>query len=729
MTKTKSQDWFDANIVTLQPLIEAKRDLLLEHHKNPTTGTLAALRLARSRVKEECIKCANKFWLDLCSTIQIAADTGNIRAMFEGIRKAIGPTQTKCAPLKSLNGELIQDKAKQLERWVEHYSQLYDRENLVSATALDQIERLPTMPELDNAPTLDELLDAIKGIPSGKATGSDGIPAELFKCSGDQLHNALHCLLCKCWEEGAVPQEMRDSIITTLYKSKGDCSDCNNYRGISLLCIAGKLFARVALRRLKQLAERVYPESQCGFRSQRSTVDMIFSVRQLQEKCREQQQPLFIAFIDLTKAFDLVSRDGLFKILPLIGCPPKLLSFLESFHNNMHGTVRFDGNMSEAFNIRSGVKQGCVLAPTLFGIFFSVLLKHAFRTTNVGILLRSRTDGKLFNLARLRWKTKVSQVLLRDFLFADDAALVAHSDDDLQNLLDDFSNACDDFGLTISLQKTKIMTQGTDASSSLSIKDYALEVVNSFTYLGSTITRTTSLDSEIGKRIGYAATNMSKLSQRVWENQKLTIPTKMAVYRACIISTLLYGSESWTTYAAQEKRLNVFHLRCLRRILSISWQDRITNSAVLERAGIPSVFTLLRQRRLRWTGHVFRMDEGRIPKHLLYGELVQGKRPVGRPKLRFKDVVKRDMQAISLSVDSWESLASDRSVWKTCCIEALREGEKCLNIMVDTRRERQKARALATPTPTDSAYVCGSCHRICRSRIGLQSHRRKCLKK
>ena len=104
----------------------------------------------------------------------------------------------------------------------------------------------------------------------------------------------------------------------------------------------------------------------------------------------------------------------------------------------------------------------------LFGIFFSVLLKHAFRTTNVGILLRSRTDGKLFNLARLRSKTKVSQVLLRDFLFADDAALVAHSYVDLQNLLDDFSNACDDFGLTISLQKTKIMTQGTDASSSLS---------------------------------------------------------------------------------------------------------------------------------------------------------------------------------------------------------------------------------------------------------------------
>ena len=108
---------------------------------------------------------------------------------------------------------------------------------------------------------------------------------------------------------------MRDANITTLYENKDDRSECNNYRGISLLSITGKLFARVALKRLQILADRVYPESQCGFRPNRSTVDMVFSVRQLQEKCREQQQPLYMAFIDLTKAFDLVSREGLFKVL------------------------------------------------------------------------------------------------------------------------------------------------------------------------------------------------------------------------------------------------------------------------------------------------------------------------------------------------------------------------------------------------------------------------------
>ena len=101
---------------------------------------------------------------------------------------------------------------------------------------------------------------------------------------------------------------------------------------------------------------------------------MVFSLRQLQEKYREQKQPLYIVFIDLSKAFDLVSRDGLFQILAKIGCPPTLLSDVKSFHEDMMGTIVYDG--SEPSEMRSGVKQGCGLAPTLLGI--AVLLKHTF---------------------------------------------------------------------------------------------------------------------------------------------------------------------------------------------------------------------------------------------------------------------------------------------------------------------------------------------------------------
>ena len=91
--------------------------------------------------------------------------------------------------------------------------------------------------------------------------------------------------------------------------------------------------------KLRVLAERIYPDSQCGYMANRATIDMIFSLRQLQEECREQGKPLYVAFIDLTNAFDLVSRDPLFKILAKIGCPPTLLSIMKSFHDDMKGTV------------------------------------------------------------------------------------------------------------------------------------------------------------------------------------------------------------------------------------------------------------------------------------------------------------------------------------------------------------------------------------------------------
>ena len=122
----------------------------------------------------------------------------------------------------------------------------------------------------------------------------------------------------------------------------------------------------------------------------------------------------------------------------------------------------------------------------------------------------------------------------------------------------------------------------------------------------------------------------------------------MALYDVCVVSTLLYGSEAWTTYSKQERKLNSFHLRGLRGILGISWKDKLPNTEVMDRADLPTIYTLLRQRRMRWIGHVRHMKDGRIPKDILYGELAFGKRPRGRPQLRYKDVCKRDMRALEI---------------------------------------------------------------------------------
>ena len=130
----------------------------------------------------------------------------------------------------------------------------------------------------------------------------------------------LWLLFDRCWDEGQVPQELKDATIVHLYKGKGDRSMCDNYRGISLLSIAGKVLAKVLLNRLTMhLIDDVVPESQCGFRKNRGCADMIFTIRQLQEKCIEQQKDLYVLFLDLTKAFDTVSREGVWQILAKLG--------------------------------------------------------------------------------------------------------------------------------------------------------------------------------------------------------------------------------------------------------------------------------------------------------------------------------------------------------------------------------------------------------------------------
>ena len=269
---------------------------------------------------------------------------------------------------------------------------------------------------------------------------------------------------------------------------------------------------------------------------------------------------------------------------------------------------------------------------------------------------------------------KGNEVLIRDMLLADDAAVVAHTQEELQSLVDCFSQACKDFGLSISLKKTNVLGQDTETPPVITIDDYELDAVCQFTYLGSTITDNLSLDAGINKRIGKAASTLARLTARVWTSPKLSVKTKMGVYNACVISTLLCDSETWTTYTGQERRLNTFHLRSIRRILGICWQDKVTNADVLSSAGLPTTYTLLRQRRLRWLGHVRRMEDGRIPKYILYGELALWRRTTGRPHVRYKDVCVRDMKAVDIDTMSWEGLAAYRTKWMIVLKQHLKTG-------------------------------------------------------
>ena len=163
---------------------------------------------------------------------------------------------------------------------------------------------------------------------SGKAPGSDAIPAEIYQAGCPPVAEKLTELFHSMWRKEAIPQEFKDATIIHLFKRKGNPQVCDNHRDISLLSIAGKILARVLLNWLYEHLERsgLLPESQCGFRKNRGTIDMIFTARQLQEKCQEQNADLYMTFVDLTKAFDTVSLKGLWKIMAKFGFPAKFIA-------------------------------------------------------------------------------------------------------------------------------------------------------------------------------------------------------------------------------------------------------------------------------------------------------------------------------------------------------------------------------------------------------------------
>ena len=160
-----------------------------------------------------------------------------------------------------------------------------------------------------------------------------------------------------------------------------------------------------------------------------------------------------MTFVDLTKAFDTVSRDGLRKIMSKFGGATRNIAMVRQFHDGMQARVQNDGEYSEPFPVTDGVKQGCVMAPTLFSMIFSAMLTDAFQDFDAGFPIRYRFDGKLLNLRRLQTKSKVQTDVVDKLLYADGLSENAKSEEKCKGAVDRMSKACVIFELTISTKK------------------------------------------------------------------------------------------------------------------------------------------------------------------------------------------------------------------------------------------------------------------------------------
>ena len=190
-----------------------------------------------------------------------------------------------------------------------------------------------------------------------------------------------------------------------------------------------------------------------------------------------------------------------------------------------------------------------------------------------------------------------------------------------------------------------------------------IEEVKHFKYLEVFLTNEVSLDTEVNARVKKASMAFRRLNKLIWYQPAIKCSTKCRLFKAVILPVLLYGSESWAPLNHHLQRLNTFVNQCLQTILGLSLFDKIRNTEIRNRANIERIETLLQRRRLRWLGHIQRMENSRLPKQLVVSKIKEGKRLHGKQKQRWHNVVNADLKSLDM-VSTWRTKALNRNLWR-----------------------------------------------------------------
>ena len=274
-------------------------------------------------------------------------------------------------PVKNDTGEMSMSEEAKQNAWAEHYERLlnveFDRDP----------DHLSNEPLLEGPPiliTIDMVKKAISKMKSGKAAGPSGIVVEMIKAAGDTGATMIRDLATAIIRDGKVPTDWEESFIVCLFKGKGDALDRGNYRGLKLTEQAMKILERIVDGLIRQVVS--IDDSQFGFVPGRGTTDAIFVVRQLQEKYLAVNKRLYMAFVDLEKAFDRVPRKVIWWALRKLGVEEWIVRLVKGMYANAQSRVHVSEGFSKEFEVKVGVHQGSVLSPLLFIIVLEALSRE-----------------------------------------------------------------------------------------------------------------------------------------------------------------------------------------------------------------------------------------------------------------------------------------------------------------------------------------------------------------
>lgn len=459
----------------------------------------------------------------------------------------------------------------------------------------------------------------MKKIRNGKSTGHDGISSEIIKEMDEIGIENIHQICQRIWDTTQWPEDWTLSTLIPIHK-KGSKTKHDNYRLIALIPHASKIMLHIINERLKTYLSWQIPEEQTGFVKGKGTREQILNVRQLIEKAREYNVPLYLCFIDYKKAFDSIKWDKLWTILAEMGVPKHIIILIKNLYQNSKAVVKIDNHLSKPCDIKKGVRQGCILSPLLFNIYGEYVMRITMDNWEGGFTIGG---------------TKISNLR-----YADDTTLLASTETELIEIIEKLEDISQQYGLEINHNKTNIMIvdrKNRNRPDLRFIRDY--KVVNNFVFLGSTISNEGGCELEIRRRIQIARNAMTKL-QKVWKDRQITMNTKKAIVEALIFPIMTYGSETWTIKMADRRRIDAFEMWVWRRLLRIPWTAHRTNVSVLEEINSRNrLSSRINANIVKYFGHINRRNSSNLERLIIQGK-VEGARTRGRSPKRWSDQIK-----------------------------------------------------------------------------------------
>lgn len=322
--------------------------------------------------------------------LELAAEHNNIKRTWDIVNEISGKKVRKPTRVKKLDGNTPRSTKEVLDEWKQYFEKLLNGPNKSTATLMPP----PAQHDLninDSNFCRDEIDEAIELLNDNKAAGIDNsISAEVIKRGGEHIRTQLLKICQTVYETNTAPKQWTTNIIVPVPK-EGNLQLMTNYRGISLMSIAAKVYNRMLLNRIYPKVDKLLRPNQAGFRKGRSCIQQIHILRRIIDGARLRHLPLSITFIDFKKAFDSIKRDVMFAILRHYGIPEKLVFAIKSLYDNSTSKVYYENQLSNEFSTQSGVLQGDVLAPFLFVIVIDYIMRNS---DEAGFLTQPRESSR-----------------------------------------------------------------------------------------------------------------------------------------------------------------------------------------------------------------------------------------------------------------------------------------------------------------------------------------------